>query len=46
VEPAGHVTASLFDAELRAAREAGFTLVESPSVRRSRAALLEKVTAS
>jgi SAM-dependent methyltransferase len=43
VEPAGHVTASLFDAELQAAAEAGFTLVESPSVRRSRAALLEKV---
>jgi len=43
VEPAGHVTASLFDAELQAAGEAGFTLVESPSVRRSRAALLEKV---
>jgi SAM-dependent methyltransferase len=43
VEPAGHVRASLFDAELKAAGEAGFTLVESPSVRRSRAALLEKV---
>ena len=43
VEPAGHVRASLFDAELQAAGEAGFTLVESPSVRRSRAALLEKV---
>jgi hypothetical protein len=46
VEPAGHVTASLFDAELRAAREAGFTLVESPSVRRSRTALLEKIRAA
>jgi SAM-dependent methyltransferase len=43
VEPAGHVTAPLFDAELQASRDAGFTLVESPSVRRSRAALLEKV---
>ncbi len=42
VEPAGHVTASDFDAELAAARDAGFTLVESPSVRRSRTALLEK----
>jgi SAM-dependent methyltransferase len=46
VEPAGHVTASLFDAELQAAGEAGFTLVESPYVRRSRAALLEKVRAA
>jgi SAM-dependent methyltransferase len=46
VEPVGNVTASLFDAELRAAREAGFEPVESPSVRRSRTALLEKVTAS
>jgi SAM-dependent methyltransferase len=43
VEPAGHVTASLFEAELQAARDAGFKLVESPFVRRSRTALLEKV---
>ena len=43
VEPTGHVTVSLFDAELRAARDAGFTPVESSSVRRSHAALLEKV---
>ena len=43
VEPAGHVTASLFEAELQAARDAGFKPVESPSVRRSRTALLEKV---
>jgi len=41
VEPMGHVTASLFDAELHAAREAGFAPVESPSLRRSRTALLE-----
>jgi SAM-dependent methyltransferase len=45
VEPAGHVTVSLFEAELQAAREAGFEPVGSPSVGRSRAALLEKVTA-
>jgi tRNA A58 N-methylase Trm61 len=45
VEPMGHVAAPLFDAELQAAREAGFTLVEPPSVRRSRTALLEKATA-
>ena len=42
VEPAGHVTPSHFDAELQAARDAGFTLVESPSLRRSHAALLER----
>lgn len=41
-EPMGHVTAALFDVELRAAREAGFTLVESPALRRSRTALLER----
>jgi SAM-dependent methyltransferase len=41
VEPKGHVTASLFDAELRAARDAGFTPVESPPLCRSRTALLE-----
>ena len=45
VEPAGHVTTSLFNAELQAARDAGFTPVESPCLRRSRAALLEKVGA-
>ena len=45
VEPMGHVTASLFDAELQAARGAGFTLVESPPLRRSHTALLEKVEA-
>jgi len=43
VEPVGHVTAADFDAELRVARDAGFVLLESPSVRRSHAALLEKV---
>ncbi len=41
-EPAGHVTASAFDAEIQAARDAGFALVDSPSVRRSRTALLAK----
>ncbi len=45
VEPVGHVSASHYDAELQAARDAGFKLVESPSLRRSRAALLEKVGA-
>jgi SAM-dependent methyltransferase len=42
VEPEGHVTASFFDAELQAARDAGFTPVGAPSLRRSRTALLEK----
>jgi SAM-dependent methyltransferase len=41
-EPKGHVKAHTFDAELQAARDAGFALVESPSLSRSRAALLEK----
>jgi len=41
VEPAGHVKQADFDGELAAAREAGFTRVESPVVRRGRAALLE-----
>ena len=45
VEPVGHVTASHFDAETQAARDAGFMPVESPSLRRSRTALLEKVGA-
>jgi SAM-dependent methyltransferase len=43
VEPKGHVTASKFDAELQAARDAGFTLVEPPSQRRSHTALLARV---
>lgn len=45
VEPAGHVTVFHFDAELQAARDAGFVPVESPSLRRSRTVLLEKVRA-
>jgi hypothetical protein len=45
VEPKGHVTASVFDSEMQAARDAGFTPVESPSVRRSHAVLLEKTGA-
>ena len=43
VEPSGHVTAARFDAELQAAREAGFLPVGAPSLRRSHSALLEKV---
>lgn len=41
-EPAGHVKEDLFAAELQAAADAGFTLVERPAVRRSHAALLRK----
>jgi SAM-dependent methyltransferase len=44
VEPAGHVTASAFETELQVARDAGFALMDSPSVRRSHAALLEKIS--
>ncbi len=42
-EPRGHVTAALFDAELQAARDAGFKTVESPSLPGSHSALLERV---
>ena len=41
----GHVTASQFNAELLAARDAGFTLVGSPTLRRNHAALLERTGA-
>jgi tRNA A58 N-methylase Trm61 len=44
-EPAGHVKEDLFAAELQAAADAGFTLVERPTVRRSQAALLRKAPA-
>jgi hypothetical protein len=40
VEPAGHVKNQKFDAELRAAVEAGFTVVARPGVSHSHAALL------
>lgn len=41
-EPSGHVDEKKFDEELQAASEAGFTLVERPTIRRSRAAVLVK----
>jgi SAM-dependent methyltransferase len=41
-EPMGHVTPSAFDAELRAAFDAGFKPVESSSLRHSHTALLER----
>lgn len=41
-EPAGHVKADAFEAELKAAAEAGFAVVERPMVKRSHAAVLRK----
>jgi SAM-dependent methyltransferase len=42
-EPAGHVKKPAFEAELEAARQSGFEIKERPAIRRSQAALLEKV---
>ncbi len=42
VEPAGHVTTEEFEAELRAAAQAGLKVLDRPHVRRSQAALLQK----
>jgi ubiquinone/menaquinone biosynthesis C-methylase UbiE len=42
IEPKGHVTAARFQNELRAARDAGFTVVELRGGRRSYSVLLEK----
>jgi len=41
-EPAGHVSAEAFEAELQDAFKAGFALVDRPSMRRSQAALLQR----
>ena len=41
-EPMGHVSRAAFEAELQAARDAGFALLESPKVGRSHAALFER----
>lgn len=43
VEPVGHVKATLWDAELEAASQAGLIVAERPHIRRSHAALLRKV---
>jgi SAM-dependent methyltransferase len=43
VEPAGHVKADKFQAELKAAAQAGLEVLDRPSVGRSHAALLKKV---
>ena len=42
-EPAGHVKAPVFEAELNAAILAGFELVERPAIRSSRTAFLKKI---
>lgn len=41
-EPNGHVNPPEFDSELQAAREAGFEVVDRPSIRKCNAALLKK----
>lgn len=41
-EPAGHVNAEKFDAELAVASDTGFVVVDRPTVRHSRSALLRK----
>jgi SAM-dependent methyltransferase len=41
-EPKGHVKTADFEAELRAADNAGFKLVDRPIIRRSQAAILRK----
>lgn len=41
-EPAGHVRAERFDAQLHAAVQAGLEVAEHPSIRRSQATLLRK----
>ena len=41
-EPTGHVNADEFQAELRAAAQAGLEVAERPSIRRSRTTLLKK----
>jgi SAM-dependent methyltransferase len=42
VEPAGHVTGEEFETELQDAFKVGFALADRPSIRRERAALLQK----
>jgi ubiquinone/menaquinone biosynthesis C-methylase UbiE len=41
-EPKGHVEPPVFDSELQAASEAGFKVVDRPSIRHSQVALLKK----
>jgi len=41
-EPAGHVKPDKFDAEVREAQAAGFTVVDRPAIKRSQAVLMRK----
>ena len=41
-EPTGHVKPRLFESELKMASQAGFDLVEQPSIRHSQTALLRR----
>lgn len=41
-EPKGHVKATVFEAQLKAAAQAGFVRFETPTIRRSLTALLKK----
>ena len=41
-EPAGHVKAEEFETEINRAREAGFEVVERPTIKRSQAVLLRR----
>ena len=42
VEPIGHVSAATFDKEVSLSDEAGFTVIDRPRIRLSRAAVLAK----
>jgi len=44
-EPSGHVKPEMFADELKAASDAGLTIIEQPTVKRSQAALLKKTAA-
>ena len=44
-EPSGHVKPEMFADELKAAADAGFTIAERPTMKRSQAALLKKIAA-
>ena len=43
-EPAGHVKPDKFESEIREAQAAGFTVVDRPTIKRSHAVLLRKVS--
>jgi SAM-dependent methyltransferase len=42
-EPAGHINSEQFESELATAFQTGFALLDRPTIRRSRAALLKKL---